>query len=64
MQVLKERAIQISFNETEKAKKLEEERLNRMEQNVKVEQYKENVWQQKLREAETKKANAITFREE
>jgi len=62
--VLRERSIQIKFNEVQKAKELEADRLLKMEQNLDAERYKTDQWEQKLKQAETKKANAAFFLKE
>jgi len=62
--VLRESSIQIQFNEAQRAKELEEDRLLKMEQNLDAERYKTDRWEQKLKEAETKKANAAFFLKE
>ncbi|CAI6375139.1 unnamed protein product [Macrosiphum euphorbiae] len=64
MEVLRERSIQIIFNEVQKAKELEADRLLKMEQNLDAERYKTDQWEQKLKQAETKKANAAFFLKE
>ncbi|XP_026822616.1 vicilin-like seed storage protein At2g18540 [Rhopalosiphum maidis] len=58
MEVLRERTIQMEFNDVERAKELEANRLLKIEQNLDVERYKTDRWEQKLKQAETKKANA------
>jgi len=62
--VLRERSIQIIFNEVQRAKELEADRLLKIEQNLEAEQYKMDRWEQKLKQAETKKANAAFFLKE
>ncbi|XP_003240302.1 DNA ligase 1 [Acyrthosiphon pisum] len=64
MEVLRERSIQIIFNEAQRAKELEADRLLKMEQNLDTERYKTDQWEQKLKLAETKKANAAIFLKE
>ena len=62
--MLRERSIQIIFNEAQRAKELEADRLLKMEQNLDAERYKTDQWEQKLKLAETKKANAAIFLKE
>ncbi|XP_060875980.1 DNA ligase 1-like isoform X2 [Metopolophium dirhodum] len=64
MEVLRERSIQIIFNEVQRAKELEADRLLKMEQNLDAERYKTDQWEQKLKQAEMKKANAAFFLKE
>ncbi|XP_025195475.1 LOW QUALITY PROTEIN: coiled-coil domain-containing protein 173-like [Melanaphis sacchari] len=64
IEVLRERDIQIEFNKAEKAKELEANRLLKIKQNLDAEQYKRDRWEQKLKQAETKKVNAINFQKE
>ncbi|XP_022168579.1 trichohyalin [Myzus persicae] len=64
MEVLRERSIQMKFNEAERAKELEADRLLKIEQNLDAERYKTDRWEQKLKQAETKKANAAVFLKE
>lgn len=59
--MLRERALQIEFNETEKTKALEEECLLKIAQNSEAEQYQKEQWEQKLKDFEIKKANAATY---
>jgi len=61
--VLRERALQIEFNKTERERALEEESLLKIAQNSEAEQYQKDRWEQKLKEAETKKSNATTYLE-
>lgn len=56
--MLREREIQIKFNEVERKKIMEEERLQNIERNLEAEQYKKDQWKEKLKHAEIKKANA------
>jgi len=62
--VLRERSIQIAFNEVQRAKELEADRLLKMEQNLDAERYKTDQWDEKLKQAETKKANSDFFLKE
>lgn len=62
--MLRERSIQIKFNEIQRAKELEADRLLKIEQNLEAERYKTDQWEQKLKQAETKKANADFFLKE
>jgi len=48
----------MEFNDAERAKELEANRLLKIEQNLDVERYKTDRWEQKLKQAETKKVNA------
>ncbi|KAF0762981.1 inner centromere protein-like [Aphis craccivora] len=64
MCVLRERTIQIEFNKAERTKELEANRLLKIEQNLDAERYKKDRWEQKLKQAETKKANAVFFLKE
>lgn len=54
----------MEFNEAERAKELEADRLLKIEQNLDAERYKTDRWEQKLKQAETKKANAAVFLKE
>jgi len=62
--VLGERSIQIKFNEVQRAKELEADRLLKIEQNLDAERYKTDRWEQKLKQADMKKANAASFLKE
>lgn len=62
--MLRERSIQIKFNEVQRAKELEADRLLKIEQNLDAERYKTDRWEQKLKQADTKKANAAFFLKE
>ncbi|CAH1725223.1 unnamed protein product [Aphis gossypii] len=64
MEVLRERNLQIIFNKAERAKELEANRLLKIEQNLDAERYKKDRWEQKMKQAETKKANAGFFLKE
>lgn len=64
LKVLRERSLQIEFNKAERAKELEANRLLKIEQNLDAERYKKDRWEQKLKQAETKKANAAFFLKE
>ncbi|KAE9540781.1 hypothetical protein AGLY_004026 [Aphis glycines] len=48
----------------ERAKELEANRLLKIEQNLDAERYKKDRWEQKMKQAETKKANADFFLKE
>jgi len=54
----------MEFNEGERAKELEADRLLKIEQNLDAERYKTDRWEQKLKQAEMKKANAAVFLKE
>jgi len=56
--------MQMKFNETDRAKKLEADRLLKIEQNLDAERYTADRWEQKLKQSETKKANAAYFLKE
>ncbi|KAE9541124.1 hypothetical protein AGLY_004369 [Aphis glycines] len=64
LKVLRERNLQIIFNKAERAKELEANRLLKIEQNLDAERYKKDRWEQKMKQAETKKANADFFLKE
>lgn len=49
--------MQIEFNKVERAKELAADRLLKIGQNLDAERYKKDRWEQKLKQAETKKAN-------
>lgn len=48
----------------EKAKVMEENRLRKIEENLDAERYKNERWQQKLKQAETKKIKTTILLEE
>jgi len=53
--------MQMAFNEAQKAKELEADRLLKIEQNLDAERYKTDRREQKLKQAETKKAYAAVL---
>ncbi|XP_050421048.1 trichohyalin-like isoform X2 [Adelges cooleyi] len=63
-EVLRERAMQMQFNESEKQKALEEERSMAEAQKKETEQYEKHKLEQKLKEAQEKEANKKLFMEE
>lgn len=56
--MLRERDMQIKFNEAERTRIMEENRLVKIEQNLEAERYKKEQCEEDLKRAETKKANA------
>lgn len=56
--MLRERGMQVKFNEAERIRITEEERLQKIEQNWEAEQYRKDHLKETLKQAETKKTYA------
>lgn len=56
--------MQIEFNKAMEIKAQEEERLLKIEQNMEAEQYRKDRWNEKLKQAEKRKANAAIAQHE
>lgn len=51
----------MEFNEVEKTKMLENERLLKIEQILEAKRYKKELWEEQLKQTEIKKSNAATY---
>lgn len=56
--------MQLEFNQVEQARVMEENRLRKIEENSDAERYKNERWQQKLKQAEAKKVKTTVLLEE